>query len=268
MTEELVALSARLRATAADAAVEAGERVLAAFREGVVAEQKSGAHDLVTEHDRRTEAFLRARLTAAFPGSAVHGEEDGRVGEGEITWYVDPIDGTNNFAAGVPFFCVSIAAVAEGRVVAGAVVDPVRSEVFAADLAGASLNGRSLAAAGASCDAGALLATEFPGHRPWSGDDGALFVELVRSFGTVRRLGSGALALAYVAAGRVDVTFGVRTNPWDVAAGILLVQAAGGTYLPLPSSHAARPWEAPAYVAHVAGFDLDGSALAEVSASE
>lgn len=272
-SDDILDLSSRLRELAAEAALAVGELLREAFAHGATGVPKTDSHDLLTEHDRRAEARIRTHLTRTVPGSSVLGEEDGLVGSGEIAWYVDPIDGTNNFAAGIPFFCVSIAAVRRDRLLAGVVYDPVRSELFAADLAGARLNGVALASVGARDDSSALLATDFPSHRAWAPSsgrsDGDRFTELVRSFQTVRRLGSGALTLAYVAAGRVDITFGTAANPWDVAAGLLLVEAAGGAYHALPATHrhARKPWEAPTYIAHVRGFDLDGSSLAEIRAT-
>jgi myo-inositol-1(or 4)-monophosphatase len=255
-----LALSRRLREAASEAALEAGALLHEAFGDRPTGRPKAhDRHDLVTVHDQLAERRIRARLTSAYPESFVLGEENGLVGTGEIGWFVDPIDGTNNFAAGVPFFCVSIAAARGDLLLAGVVYDPIRSELFAADLSGASCNGVALVSTGAHDASRALLATDFPSHR---GGPPELerFGELVRSFGAVRRLGSGALTLAYVAAGRIDVTFGTAANPWDVAAGALLVQAAGGGYHAVPATE--RPWEAPGYIAHVGGFDLDRSSLA------
>ena len=264
-SSELRELARCLRESAERTAVEVGASVRDAFLRDVVAEPKTGHHDLVTDEDRRAEAEIRARLVRDFPHSTVVGEEAGGVvGGADVVWYVDPIDGTNNFAAGIPFFCLSIGAVLGDRVLAGVVYDPVRGELFAADLDGAWCNGERLAATRACEDATAVLATEFPG--PLDGEADALrFGGLVRSFRTVRRLGSGALTLAYVAAGRVDVTFGTRAHAWDVTAGLLLVRAAGGAFVGLPEQAAVRPWEAPTYLAHAQGFDLRRSCLATLA---
>lgn len=269
---ELRRLSARLRMAAEDAALEAGILMRGAFETGVAAaESKADFHDLVTEHDRLAEERIRDCLSGAVPGGSFLGEEGGLVEGEDVDWYVDPIDGTNNFAAGVPFFCVSIAAVAAGRLVAGVVYDPVRSELFAADLAGARCNGATLVSTGAGDEGSALLCTDFPSHRPseFAGggrSDAERFEQFVGSFRTVRRLGSCALALAYVAAGRADVAFGTSAQPWDVAAGLLLVEQAGGRYRVRAEAggEARSAWEAPTYVAHVDSFDLDGSCLGEL----
>ncbi|MFD0502167.1 inositol monophosphatase family protein [Streptomyces chiangmaiensis] len=188
-----------------------------------------------------------------------------------MTWYVDPIDGTSNFAGGVPFFCVSIGAALHDRLIAGVVYDPLREELFTAHLGGAAVNGVPMSSRGVPTDRTAVLATDFPTHRE-SGlaanglPDAELFAEMVRSFRTVRRLGSGALTLAYVAAGRLDATVGLNAKPWDVAAGAMLVEAAGGVYRPVrrDAGSAPGPWAASSYVACVADFDLSGSCLAQL----
>ena len=263
-------LSVHLRETAGAAALEVGGLLRSRFG-ARAAQAKADSHDLVTEVDRLAEDAIRELLLREFPGSSVWGEEAGLVGgEAELTWLVDPIDGTNNFAAGVPFFCVSIAALAGDRLLAGVIYDPLRRELFAADLTGATRDGTLLESGGAGCDADAVLVTDFPGHRRSALAGGGRpdlerFGELVESFQTVRRLGSGALALAYVAAGRVDVTFGTGAHPWDVAAGALLVRQAGGCYRAFPGEHAGAPWRARTYAAHVAPFDFEGSSLAELA---
>jgi myo-inositol-1(or 4)-monophosphatase len=271
VADEETALAEQLMEVATAAAVEVGEMLAEAFRERSSFRAKRDSHDLVTEFDVRAEQEIRAYLTDHVPGSSVWGEEDGLVGSGDVAWYVDPIDGTNNFVAGIPFFCTSIAAVYRNRVAAAVIYDPIRAELFSADLNGASCNGSPLQSTGATVDTAAVLGTDFPTHiasvlagngRP----DFDRFAELVQSFQTVRRLGSGALMLAYVAAGRIDVTFATTANPWDVAAGLLLVGKAGGTYHALPGtvSNRQRPWEAATYIAHVGNFDVEGSCLREI----
>jgi myo-inositol-1(or 4)-monophosphatase len=263
--------SNRLLEVARLAALGVGDLLRASFGGDEQVGTKRDFHDLVTKYDVQSEQMIRAFLTEHVPGSIICGEEGGTEGAGEIKWYVDPIDGTNNFASGLPFFCVSIAAVENGRLSAAVVYDPVRSELFAGSPEGATCNGKPIRSAGAVRDREALVLTDYPTHIGSEVVDAGLsdferFAAIVRSFGSVRRLGAGALALAYVAAGRADVAFGTTTHPWDVAAGALLVQAAGGRYLPLPATPAylAAPWTAGAYVAHVAGFDLEASCLAEL----
>ena len=200
------------------------------------------------------------------------GEEGGLIGDGLVRWYVDPIDGTNNFASGIPFFCVSIGATVADRLVAGVVYDPIRDELFAASGGIATCNGEPILSRGAPGDAEATLITGFPSYEPWpqapSGPrDLERLGEMIRSFRTLRRLGSAALGLAYVAAGRADVAFGISSSPWDVAAGAILVEAAGGTYRAVPRSASSdrTPWLSPGYLAHVADFDPARSCLADIA---
>lgn len=267
---------------AADAARDVGDMLRAAFVRGGPAGSKRDFHDLVTVHDHMAEDRIAAFVLARVPDSSVLGEEGGRRGMGRVRWHVDPIDGTNNFASQIPFFCVSIAAEEDGRIVAGAIYDPMRSELFAAWDGGASCNGSPIAARGAATERDALLATDFPAPTSdlprldtsasaslWldGKSDLELFGGMVERFGSVRRLGSSALALAYVAAGRVDVTFGLAAKPWDIAAGLFLVRAAGGVCRSFPEGRTDgdRPWSAPGYAAHVAGFDYAGSVLGELT---
>ncbi len=262
----------RLVDVAADVAREVGVMLRDVFGSVDRVGSKRNFHDIVTEHDGRAEALIRARLLEAVPDSTIVGEEHGRSGTGTLRWYVDPIDGTNNFASGLPFFCTSIGAVLEDRLVAGVIYDPVRDELVAATPSGAWLVGEPMRSAGATHDGEALLITGFPSYEPWRNaprgrTDHERYQTMIRSFRTVRRLGSAALALAYVASGRADVAFGVSANPWDVAAGLLLVRSAGGRYLPIPGTpeRLVTPWLEPAYIAHVPEFDLAGSCMAEVA---
>jgi myo-inositol-1(or 4)-monophosphatase len=264
-------LSERLTEIASEAALEVGDMLREGFVERSAFEAKRDSHDLVTKYDVLAEEKIRAYLTEQVPGCSVWGEEDGLIGSGDVVWYVDPIDGTNNFAAGIPFFCTSIAGLYRDRLVAAAIYDPIRAELFVADTSSATCNGTPLASDGATFDAAGVLGTDFPTHvESVLGDAGRpdfeRFADLVRSFQTVRRLGSGALMLAYVAAGRLDVTFATTANPWDVAAGILLIKQAGGKYHALPGTdvHMRRPWQAATYIAHVGSFDVEASCLAEL----
>lgn len=267
------ALSAdRLVEVASGAALEVGAMLRDVFGTVDRVGSKRNFHDIVTEHDGRAEAVIRAQLLAAVPASTIVGEEHGLSGSGAMRWYVDPIDGTNNFASGVPFFCVSIGATLDDRLVAGVIYEPIRGELFTATPSGAWLNGAPIRATGATHDGEALLITGFPSYDPWrtaprGRTDHERYQTMIGSFRTVRRLGSAALGLAYVAAGRADVAFGVSANPWDVAAGSLLVRSAGGRYLPIPGTpeRLAAPWLVPAYIAHVSEFDLGASCMAEVA---
>ncbi|MGJ6965357.1 inositol monophosphatase family protein [Streptosporangium sp. G11] len=252
-----------LSAVAVEAARAVGDRLREAFRSRPAVETKRDFHDPVTEHDRAAEETIREVIERRVPGSTIIGEEGGRAGSGEIHWYVDPIDGTANFAAGLPFFCVSIAAAAGEEVVAGVVYDPVRNDEFRADLGGAWCNGTRMRSAGAARDREGMLLTSYP--TPWelaeAGEEGLRrFGGMVRAFASTRRLGSTALKLAHVAGGWADVAYGSRVSPWDVAAGSLLIRQAGGVFIPLDGSI----FEPGGYLAHVGGFDLAGSVMSDL----
>jgi myo-inositol-1(or 4)-monophosphatase len=190
---------------------------------------------------------------AGEPDSIIVGEEEGQSGSGAVRWYVDPIDGTANFVHGLPFFCTSVAATVDGRVVAAAVYDPLREDLFTASPAGAWRNGSHLTSTGATAETAALLLSGYPSARHLAEDrDRALdrLDTLVRTYATVRRVGSTVLALAYVAAGWADVAVGLSVNPWDLAAGSLLVTRAGGHFAGLRRDEGTEPaWHGPGYVA-------------------
>jgi myo-inositol-1(or 4)-monophosphatase len=251
--------SRHLAAVAAEAATAVAGDLRAAFRGVIEVGFKRDEHDPVTEHDRRAEERIREVLLAAVPDSTVVGEEGGRTdGDGHVAWYVDPIDGTANFARGLAFFCTSIGAVLDGRVVAGAILDPIAGHLFTADLEGARLGDRPLVSAGRVDEAGALLICSYPNARD-VGADGerglGWYADLVTRYGTVRRPGSAALSLAHVAAGWADAALGTSVSAWDVCAARLLVTRAGGHYRPFGG----EGWDQPRYVAHTA--DLDPVAL-------
>ncbi|MFC7584269.1 inositol monophosphatase family protein [Nonomuraea antimicrobica] len=233
--------------TATEAARAVGPRLRAAFRSRPGVATKRDFHDPVTEHDRAAEDTIRSVIDARTPGSAIVGEEGGTTGSGDLVWYVDPIDGTANFAAGLPFFCVSVAAAVRGELVAGIVYDPVREDEFTATTEGAWHNGTPLRSTGARGDREAMLLSGYPTPLDLDTDgDDALrrYGRLVHSFAAVRRVGSAALKLAHVAAGWSDAAYGTRANPWDVAAGALLVRQAGGVYVgdPLVKGTTWRTW--------------------------
>jgi myo-inositol-1(or 4)-monophosphatase len=268
---ESAALSAHLLEIAIEAARDAGAYFAPFAGRIEVAAEKKGFFDPVTECDRESERRIVGRIFRDHPDSTIVGEEDGRQGTGAVHWYVDPIDGTNNFVAGIPFFCVSIAAALGDRLLAGVVYDPSRDEVFAASTAGATVNGEPFRCQGSPSDNYGTLLTEFPrSGRPTTPRDLDQFARLIRPFRAARRLGSTALHLAYVAAGRADATFGMGTNPWDVAAGVMLVQQAGGRYL-VPAGNpdwSARPWLSPHYLAVTPRLDLSTSSLGSVVLNE
>lgn len=229
--------SRRLMTIAEGAARSAAGPLLAAFRSEMAVDYKRDLHDVVTVYDRQAEASIRDYIFAHEPNSAMLGEEGGQVGEGDIQWYVDPIDGTANFARGLAFWCISIAAVEGGSVVAGVVYDPVADLLFSSDVERAYLNGKVIASKAIGDESRATLITGYPVSRDFrlDGRNEALarLGDLVETFSTVRRPGSAALSIAHVAAGFVDAAAGFGVNAWDVAAATLILKNAGGRYAPL-----------------------------------
>lgn len=190
-----------------------------------------GGIDLVTDADRASEAAVLELLRSRFPGHAVLAEESGLTEAGRThRWIVDPLDGTTNYSHRVPHFCVSVAVEGPEGLLAGAILDPVRGELFAAGKGlGATLNGSPMRASQVGSLEGALLSTGFPydiHERPEA--PLGLFNRFIRRAQGVRRMGSAALDLAYVACGRFDGFFEFGLRPWDIAAGALLVSEAGG----------------------------------------
>jgi myo-inositol-1(or 4)-monophosphatase len=191
-----------------------------------------GAIDPVTEMDHQSEELLLGEIQRLFPGHRIVSEEIGLVpGRAGDQWYVDPLDGTVNYAHGIPFFSVSIAYAHNGIVTLGVVYDPMRDELFAAGCGqGARLNGRSLQVSKVTELQRSLLVTGFP-YDAWSTPHNNLeyygrFAKLTQG---VRRMGSAALDLGYVAAGRFDGYWELSLSPWDVAAGGLVALEAGAT---------------------------------------
>lgn len=228
------ARSAALRIVAEEAARKVRAPLLAAFRSVMDVDYKVDLHDLVTVHDKQSEQTIRELIFERVPDSTFMGEEGGSVGNGPVCWYVDPIDGTSNFARGIAFWCVSIGAVIDGEIVAGVVYDPVADNMFAADTSGVWLNGEPLRSSAITEEARATLITGYPVARDFRLDGKAEALEhfglLAETFSTLRRPGSAALSLAHVAAGWTDAAAGFGVNPWDVTAGVLIVRQAGGTY--------------------------------------
>jgi myo-inositol-1(or 4)-monophosphatase len=212
-----------------------GEILLRSWRDlpsGSVREKRQ--NDFVTAADRESEDRILAEIRARFPEDGFLAEEGGgdpaAAASARRTWIVDPLDGTSNFIAGFPFWSISIAAREEGEIVAGVVWDPLRGELYAAERgAGAFRNGQRLRVSPRPGLAGAFLATGFPFRSRDKIDVYlALFRELFLQARAVRRAGSAALDLANVAAGVFDGFFEFRLSPWDIAAGALLIEEAGG----------------------------------------
>lgn len=227
---------------AVEAAIEAGRILRWHFQRGLEIRHK-GEIDLVTEADLASERAVLARIQSAFPEHAVLAEESGEAARASPwLWVVDPLDGTTNFAHGFPVFSVSIALLYEGQRVLGVVYDVMRDELFTARRGGgAFLNGRPMRVSRTPRLAEALLVTGFPYDRQESPFDNTReFITLLKHCHGVLRVGSAALDLASVAAGRLDGYWEFRLSPWDLAAGALLVEEAGGHVTtpqgdPLPS---------------------------------
>jgi len=214
---------------AADIAREAGALLMEFFRQRVNVEYK-GEADLVTVADRKSEALIRERIRERWPGHDILGEEQGLTDTGsDYRWYVDPLDGTTNFAHGFPVFCISLALEYKGGRIAGVIYDPTRDELFAAEKgSGATLNGQSIAVSRTANLAECLVATGFPSHKRHKNPNIYFYHQITLKTHGVRRAGSAALDLCCVACGRFDGFWEFNLNPWDTAAGVLLVEEAGG----------------------------------------
>lgn len=226
---------------ACEIALQAGELLRGYYDRGVVTEYK-GEADLVTAADRASEALIAAEIKKRFPDHGIFGEEGTREHLGrEFRWYVDPLDGTTNFAHGFPVFAVSLGLEQrpnglrdgeDGELIAGVVYDPLRREMFAAERGkGAWLNGRRMHVSGIARLEESLLATGFPSHKRHQNPNIHFYQQFTLHSHGVRRAGSAALDLAYCAAGRLEAFWEFNLNPWDTAAGALLVKESGGTMM-------------------------------------
>lgn len=198
---------------------------------GRVSVQYKGRNDLVTQADHAAQEAIRRSLARQFPDDAFLGEEG--AGAWQPTkrrrWIVDPLDGTTNYVHGFPFFCVSIALEFEGRLVLGVVVDPIRGECFTAIQGhGTCRNGIAVHASRTASLADALVGAGLPAEPALRPESIGAMVHLTRCCQSFRRIGSAALTLAYVAAGRMDAFYAHQLRPWDAAAGVLMVREAGG----------------------------------------
>jgi myo-inositol-1(or 4)-monophosphatase len=208
---------------------EAGALLMEFFDKHIKIEYK-GEADLVTAADRKSEALIRERIRAQWPGHDVLGEEEGLRDTGsEYRWYVDPLDGTTNFAHGFPVFCVSMALQYKNEMTAGLCYDPTRDELFTAEQGkGAYLNGQRIHVSKVDKLVESLVGTGFPSHKRHKNPNIHFYHQItLRSHG-VRRAGSAALDLCSVASGRLDGFWEFNLNPWDTAAGVLMVAEAGG----------------------------------------
>lgn len=217
-------------ATGERALLRVGAFVRERFHASPVSRPKSSEHDRVTEADGLAEDMIRRELLTAHPASVVIGEERGEHGTGRVRWYVDPIDGTYNFARGIPLFCLSLGVVLDGTVLGGCVYDPIRDEMFTASEGVLRVNGATATRRGQGPP---MLLTDLAPCRSWTaGPTDAVTAALDGC--DIRRIGSSALALAWVAAGRADLAANANVYAWDVAGGQALVTAAGGGYTGLP----------------------------------
>jgi myo-inositol-1(or 4)-monophosphatase len=228
-----VSLDPLVAVTLAEAVVQAGAAQVAALGHDLHI-RKKGDIDLVTEVDLAVERRFRATVAERFPDHEVLGEEYSSAADARSAarcrWIFDPVDGTTNFAHGLPIFCASLAFEEDGVVQAGAVYDPTRRELFTASRGeGAFLNGRPLRVSSEEVLRDALLCTGFPYDVHEAREEMvALFSEFLGRARAVRRLGSAAIDLCYVAAGRLDGFWEGRLQPWDTAAGAVIVEEAGG----------------------------------------
>jgi myo-inositol-1(or 4)-monophosphatase len=216
--------------TAAEIAREAGA-LLANYFERRVAFELKGEFDLVTEADRSSEKLVVEKLRSYFPSHTIVAEEGGgHTGSSEYRWYVDPLDGTTNFAHSFPMFNVTLALERAGEVVAGVIYDPLRQEMFTAEHGGgAYLNHRRIHVSNTARLADSLGSTGFPSRKRSHNVNIHFYYQLAMASHGVRRTGSAALDLAYVASGRLDFFWEFGLKPWDQAAGTLLVAEAGGS---------------------------------------
>ncbi|MEN6436186.1 MAG: inositol monophosphatase family protein [Anaerolineaceae bacterium] len=223
-----------------------------------------GKIDLVTEMDKKSETCLIEQIRSIFPDHAIVTEESGYLkGDDGACWYIDPLDGTMNYAHSMPVFCVSVAFAEHGKVVMGVVYDPMRDECFAAEQGkGATLNGKPIQVASANQLIDSLLVTGFPVDEGEKRRDSLeLFVHLSRLTQGVRRLGSAALDMVYVATGRLDGFWTNSIHSWDIAAGAIIAEEAGGKVTDLQGG--------PGYLTHpcnvlVANPDLHPLVLEEL----
>ncbi len=214
------------------AARRAGDLIVRSLpRLDAIQVESKGRNDFVSEVDRMAEQEIMAAVRRLYPDHAFLAEESGRTGESEFIWIIDPLDGTTNFLHGFPTFSVCIALERRGRLEQAVVYDPLRQELFTGSRGeGAQLDGRRIRVSKQRGLEGALISTGFPyrENTRWMDPYLAMLKTIMSSTAGIRRPGSAALDLAYVAAGRTDGFWEMGLNPWDTAAGTLLIQEAGG----------------------------------------
>lgn len=229
----MITTAVRAARAAADQIVRASRRL-----DGLQISEKA-PNDFVSDVDQQAEWRIIEIIRKAYPDHAILAEESGEDGEHDYTWIIDPLDGTTNFLHGFPCYSVSIAVRYKGRIEHGVIYDPNLDELFSASRGdGAKMNNRRIRVARREKLQGALLATGFPFR---DGDDLEQYMRtlkaLIQKTSGIRRPGSAALDLAYVAAGRVDGFWEFNLSLWDIAAGVLLVQEAGGLVSDMRGGH-------------------------------
>lgn len=220
-----------MKETLLKAIKEAGALIHKHFNGPFAISHKDGVNNLVTEIDQASERLITGIIRAAYPDHGIIGEEYGAHDtQAHYQWIIDPIDGTVNYAHGIPLCCISIGLMEGERLIMGAVYNPMMQELFFAEKGkGAFLNEQPIRVSEKSDFAKAFLVTGFPYHFPEGKNPFSIFERLVTRGIPVRRLGSAALDLCWVACGRFDGFWEYNLNPWDIAAGYLIVAEAGGT---------------------------------------
>lgn len=196
-----------------------------------IAIEYKGDADLVTAADRASEKLIVGRMRELWPSHEIVGEEGTRdnTGTSDYRWYVDPLDGTTNFAHGYPVFCVSIGLEYRNELIVGVLFDPTRDELFAAAKgSGAMLNGKPIHVSNTRTLSESILATGFPSHKRHKNPNIHFYHQITLRTHGIRRAGSAALDLANVASGRYDGFWEFNLNPWDTAAAVVIVREAGG----------------------------------------
>ncbi|EKE74933.1 inositol-1-monophosphatase [Gallaecimonas xiamenensis] len=222
------------------AARAAGNYVAKSFEQPEKVEaQTKGTHDWVTNVDKEAERLIIETIKKSYPDHAFIGEEGGIQGESDYQWVIDPLDGTTNFLRGIPHFCISIALRVKGKTEQAVVFDPIRGELFTASRGvGAQLNGKRLRVAQTRDMEGTLMATGLPfKQRQHYPSFMTIFTAIFEKAADVRRSGSAALDLSYLAAGRIDGFFELGLKPWDIAAGELIAREAGAIVTDFSGGH-------------------------------
>ncbi len=223
-------ISEKIKETMFEAVIKAGDYAAKRTGGSLELETKKGFTDLVTDVDKKCEKMIIEKIKNAFPDDAFLAEESGSEGKKNTRrWVIDPVDGTTNFAHGFPFFCCSIALEEKGEVIAGAVYEPIRKELFSAFIGeGAKKNTETITVSSERSLNKSLLATGFAYDPEGKNANMGYFRKMLATSQAVRRAGSAALDLCYVACGRLDGFWELGLSPWDTAAGQLIVQEAGG----------------------------------------